>query len=166
MPSAPGAPTRATWPRGSPGRACVPRSTPTSPASGASRESRSSTGSTGGEVADWGDSKIDTEGTHPVVYAAAGSHASYWWRTFGCSTLLAGIAIATGPLVGIAMIFFTSLPLSLVNVFGSIIFALAVPWLVIAGFLLYLDLEERSPAAPPPGGDCARRGHRPPPFAG
>ena len=32
----------------------------------------------GGEVADWGDSKVDKEGTHPVVYAAAGSHASYF----------------------------------------------------------------------------------------
>ena len=73
----------------------------------------------------------------------------HWWRTFGCATLLAVIAIATGPLVGIAMIFFTSLPLSLVNVFGSIIFALAVPWLVIARFLLYLDLEERSAPAVP-----------------
>ena len=39
----------------------------------------------------------------------------HWWRTFGCSTLLAAIAIASGPLVGIAMIFFTSLPLSLVE---------------------------------------------------
>jgi hypothetical protein len=75
----------------------------------------------------------------------------HWWRTFGCATLLAAIAITAGPLVGIAMIFFTSLPLSLVNVFGSIIFALAVPWLVIARFLLYLDLEERSDAAVPAG---------------
>ena len=73
----------------------------------------------------------------------------HWWRTLGCGTLLVAIAIATGPLVGIAMIFFTSLPLGLVNVFGSIIFALAVPWLVIARFLLYLDLEERSEASPP-----------------
>ena len=32
----------------------------------------------GGEVADWDDPKIDKEGTHPVVYAAAGSHASYF----------------------------------------------------------------------------------------
>jgi hypothetical protein len=77
----------------------------------------------------------------------------HWWRTLGRATLLAAIAIAAGPLVGIAMIFFTSLPPSLVNIFGSIIFALAVPWLVIARFLLYLDLEERSGAATPAGAD-------------
>ncbi len=74
----------------------------------------------------------------------------HWWRTFGCAFLLAGIAIATGPLVGIALIFFTGLPLGLVNIFGSIVFALAVPWLVIARFLLYLDLEERFGVDAPP----------------
>ena len=50
------------------------------------------------------------------------------------------------------MIFFTSLPLSLVNIFGSVIFALAVPWLVIARVLLYLDLEERSTRGRPAPG--------------
>jgi hypothetical protein len=32
----------------------------------------------GGELAAWGDAKVHKEGTHPVVYPAAGSHASYY----------------------------------------------------------------------------------------
>jgi hypothetical protein len=32
----------------------------------------------GGERASWGDAKVQTEGTHPVVYAAAGSHATFY----------------------------------------------------------------------------------------
>ncbi len=32
----------------------------------------------GGEVADWDDSKVEKEGSHPVVYAASGSHASQY----------------------------------------------------------------------------------------
>jgi hypothetical protein len=32
----------------------------------------------GGERADWGDSKVQKEGTHPVVYPAAGSHATFY----------------------------------------------------------------------------------------
>jgi hypothetical protein len=32
----------------------------------------------GGERANWDDSKIEKEGTHPVVYPAAGSHASFY----------------------------------------------------------------------------------------
>jgi hypothetical protein len=32
----------------------------------------------GGEQADWDDSKLEREGTHPLVYSSAGSHASYF----------------------------------------------------------------------------------------
>ena len=32
----------------------------------------------GGERASWGDSKVQKEGTHPVVYPAAGSHATFY----------------------------------------------------------------------------------------
>ena len=32
----------------------------------------------GGERADWDDSKVEKEGTHPVVYPAAGSHATFY----------------------------------------------------------------------------------------
>ena len=32
----------------------------------------------GGEAVDWGDSEVEKEGTHPVVYPAAGSHATFF----------------------------------------------------------------------------------------
>ncbi len=32
----------------------------------------------GGERADWNDKKVEKEGTHPVVYPAAGSHATFY----------------------------------------------------------------------------------------
>ena len=35
----------------------------------------------GGEQADWEDSKVEKEGTHPVVYPAAGSHATFYDST-------------------------------------------------------------------------------------
>lgn len=35
----------------------------------------------GGERADWEDPKVDKEGTHPVVYPAAGSHATFYDST-------------------------------------------------------------------------------------
>ena len=35
----------------------------------------------GGERAGWSDSKVDKEGTHPIVYPAAGSHATFYDST-------------------------------------------------------------------------------------
>ena len=32
----------------------------------------------GGDLADWGDDKVEKKGTHPVVYPAAGSHATFF----------------------------------------------------------------------------------------
>src|SRR4051794_23481692 len=32
----------------------------------------------GGERADWGDGKVQKDGTHPIVYPAAGSHATFY----------------------------------------------------------------------------------------
>ena len=32
----------------------------------------------GGEKADWDSGKVEKEGTHPVVYPAAGSHATFY----------------------------------------------------------------------------------------
>ena len=74
----------------------------------------------------------------------------HWWRTFGCAFLLAGIAIGDRAAGGDRADLLHRPPLSLVNIFGSIVFALAVPWLVIARFLLYLDLEERLGVDAPP----------------
>lgn len=60
----------------------------------------------GGERAGWGDSKFEREGTHPVVYPSAGSHASYFSSStflgrrgtegFGCDTTL-GPSVTTRP---------------------------------------------------------------------
>jgi len=35
----------------------------------------------GGERADWGDTKVQKDGTHPIVYPAAGSHATFYDNT-------------------------------------------------------------------------------------
>jgi hypothetical protein len=60
----------------------------------------------GGEKADWYSDKLERDGTHPVVYPSAGSHASYFVSTtflgrkgtegFGCDTTL-GPSVTTRP---------------------------------------------------------------------
>ncbi len=56
----------------------------------------------GGERAGWSDSKLQRQGTHPVVYVATGSHANYFGRAlylgrgaregFGCDDTRAATA--------------------------------------------------------------------------
>ncbi len=55
----------------------------------------------GGEFADWTDDKLTREGTHPVVFAAAGSHASKFssstYIAWGADSSGVGCDVTTGP---------------------------------------------------------------------
>jgi hypothetical protein len=57
----------------------------------------------GGEHTDWDDSKLQKEGTHPVVYSAAGSHATFYspglWLGNGQSGSGVGCDDTTKPLI-------------------------------------------------------------------
>ncbi|MBA2519791.1 MAG: Vps62-related protein [Chloroflexia bacterium] len=55
----------------------------------------------GGETANWEDAKIDKEGDRPIVYVAAGSHASFYgpgtWLGWGQDGAGLGCDVTTGP---------------------------------------------------------------------
>ncbi len=57
----------------------------------------------GGEHADWDDSKVERRGTHPVVYSAAGSHATFYGSALylgnGQNGSGVGCDNTTGPLI-------------------------------------------------------------------
>jgi hypothetical protein len=59
----------------------------------------------GGERSDWDDSKVETDGTHPVVYSAAGSHATFYgsalWLGNGQGGSGVGCDNTTGPLISV-----------------------------------------------------------------
>jgi hypothetical protein len=63
-----------------------------------------------------------------------------WWYTLRVAAVLWVIGVVAGPLLGFALIF-TTLPLSLINVIGSIVFAILIPYVAIGETLLYFDLE-------------------------
>jgi hypothetical protein len=69
-----------------------------------------------------------------------------WWRTVRVAGFLWLISVITGPILGFALIF-TALPLVLINVLGSLVFALLVPYVAIGRTLLYFDLAEREQEA-------------------
>lgn len=70
-----------------------------------------------------------------------------WWRTFGITTLINVIAILSGALLGVLILLLTSQSLTFINITGSIVYALVVPYAAIALTLYYFDLEARRAAA-------------------
>lgn len=65
-----------------------------------------------------------------------------WWHSLRTIVPLVLIGIIVGPFLGLILIF-TPLPLFLVNVIGSLVYALAIPFTTTGSTLLYLDLQVR-----------------------
>lgn len=59
-----------------------------------------------------------------------------WWRTLGFSALIDVIAILSGPLLGVLLLLPTSRSLTVIDVTGSIVYALVVPYAAAALTLL------------------------------
>jgi VPS62-like protein len=96
-----------------------------------------------------------------------GSHArvrGHWWRTVVVAGILALIGIVIGPVLGFFLIFL-NLSAILVNLIGSIIYALVMPYVALGRTLLYLDLCTREEAEATAGLTRRRWYSRPRPAA-
>jgi hypothetical protein len=81
-----------------------------------------------------------------ALRASATLTRHHWWRTFGFTVLIDVIAILSGPLLGVLILLLTSRSLTFIDITGSIVYALVVPYAAIALTLYYFDLEARPPA--------------------
>jgi hypothetical protein len=73
-----------------------------------------------------------------------------WWRTVRVVGVLFLLSVVTGPVLGFFLIFANFSPLA-VNLIGSVVFALLIPYVAIGRTLLYFDLgasEEAEEAEP------------------
>jgi hypothetical protein len=68
-----------------------------------------------------------------------------WWYTLRVAFFFWVVSVVVGPFLGFALIF-TTLPLLLINIIGSVVFALLIPYVAIGQTLLYFDLELTEPA--------------------
>jgi hypothetical protein len=87
--------------------------------------------------------------------AFRGSHEivrGHWLRTVAMIGLLTLLAVVAGPILGIFLIFLNFSPV-LVNLIGSVVYGLLIPYVAIGRTLLYFDLEARE-------GEPAREGRR------
>ena len=70
-----------------------------------------------------------------------------WWHTVRVAGVLWLLSIAAGPALGFALIF-ADFPLFWINVVGSVVFALFIPYVVVGQTLLYFDLQAREEEEP------------------
>jgi len=109
---------------------------------------------------------LEQEDLQGSLRASARLTRGRWWRTFGFTALIDIIVILSGPVLGVLILLLTSQSLTFINLIGSIIYALTVPYAAIALTLYYFDLQARpserhargmkaSVAASPTGGPAA-----------
>jgi hypothetical protein len=70
-----------------------------------------------------------------------------WWHTVRVAGVLWLLSIAAGPILGFALIF-ADFPLFWINVIGSVVFALFIPYVAVGQTLLYFDLQVREEEEP------------------
>jgi hypothetical protein len=70
-----------------------------------------------------------------------------WWHTVRVAGVLWLLSTAAGPILGFALIF-TDFPLFWINVLGSVVFALFIPFVAVGQTLLYFDLQVREEEEP------------------
>jgi hypothetical protein len=66
-----------------------------------------------------------------------------WWHTLRVASFLWLVSIVAGPALGFALIF-TNFSLFWINVLGSVVFALLIPYVAVGNTLLYFDLQARA----------------------
>ncbi|HET9676873.1 MAG TPA: hypothetical protein VFP21_05155 [Solirubrobacterales bacterium] len=70
-----------------------------------------------------------------------------WWHTVRVAAPLWLLSVAAGPILGFALIF-TDFPLVWINLLGSLVFALFIPYVTVGRTLLYFDLQVRAEEEP------------------
>jgi hypothetical protein len=70
-----------------------------------------------------------------------------WWHTVRVAGFLWLLSVVVGPVVGFALIF-TDFSLLAINLLGSLVFALLIPYVALGHTLLYFDLQARAEAEP------------------
>ena len=58
------------------------------------------------------------------------------------------LAIAAGPLLGVALIFTTTVPLAFLNLVAGLVYALALPYVALVKAYVYFDARARGELEP------------------
>jgi hypothetical protein len=86
---------------------------------------------------------FEGRGVRESFHASADLVRGRWWHSVRLLAFLFVLTAVAGPILTFALIF-TNLPLVWVDLLGSLIFALLIPYVALGETLLYLDLRARA----------------------
>jgi hypothetical protein len=66
------------------------------------------------------------------------------WRVFAITAVATGIGLATGPVVGLAVLFASSASLGAIDIVSSVVYAVVMPYVSIVLVLLFFDLRAQA----------------------
>jgi hypothetical protein len=82
-----------------------------------------------------------------ALRGSTGKVGGHWWHTAVVAATFWALSQIPGPVLGLALLF-TTLPVTTVNLLGSAIFVLVIPYVGVGRTLLYLDLAARKESEP------------------
>lgn len=86
---------------------------------------------------------FEGHGGRKAYAGSTGVIRGHWWRTAAIAAALLVLLVLAGPVTGIFIIFVTDAPLSTINLIGSALFVLVLPYAAVCLTLLHLDLTSR-----------------------
>jgi hypothetical protein len=90
---------------------------------------------------------IEDKGIREAFRGSSNRVRGRWWHAVRALGFFWLLSIAAGPVLGFTLIF-TNISLLWINVIGSVVFALLVPYVALGRTLLYFDLGARTEAEP------------------
>jgi hypothetical protein len=86
---------------------------------------------------------FEGNGGRKAYAGSTGIIRGHWWRAAAIAAVLFVLLLLAGPITGIFIIFITDAPLSTINLIGSALFVLVLPYAAVCLTLLHLDLTSR-----------------------
>jgi hypothetical protein len=90
-----------------------------------------------------------------VLRRSAALTRKHWWRTASVALGVTGLALLTGPALGVLVLLFTGAAFDFVNLIAALVYVAALPFAAVVVTYLYFDLRVREETAtaqePAPG---------------
>jgi len=92
--------------------------------------------------------ELEDSGGIAALRRSAGLVRGRWLRVGSLVGVSAAVAIIAGPLLGVALIFLTEMPLALLNLVAGVVYALALPYVALVTSYVYFDARTRGELDP------------------